>query len=156
MAVDNAGRPTADAVAAMAGSVLPVGGPKGSGLSLMVSLLAALVCDAEPDDEIGSMYTDLDRPQNLGQVFVVFDPGLLGPCEHAITRAEELVDRLHALRVAEGVDGVYFPGERGAERARQRRVDGIPLPPAVLTALAAACEGRGLAAEAAAVRALVG
>jgi LDH2 family malate/lactate/ureidoglycolate dehydrogenase len=75
MAVDPAGRPTTDAAAAMAGSVLPVGGVKGSGLSLVVALLAGLLCDAEFDDEIGSMYSDFDRPQNLGQVFVVIDPG---------------------------------------------------------------------------------
>ncbi|MGD9529853.1 Ldh family oxidoreductase [Pseudonocardia sp.] len=156
MAVDPTGRPTTDAAAAMAGSVLPVGGVKGSGLSLVVALLAGLVCDAEFDDEIGSMYSDFDRPQNLGQVFVVIDPGLLGPREHALARVEAFVDRLHALRVAEGADGVWFSGERGSERAARRRAEGIPLRPAVLEDLAQACETQGLAAEAAAVRALTG
>lgn len=155
MAVDPAGRPTTDAAAAMAGSVLPVGGVKGSGLSLMVTLLAGLVCDAEVDDEIGSMYTDFDRPQNLGQVFVVVDPGLLGEREQALARVEAMIDRLHALRVAEGADGVWFSGERGTERARQRRAEGIPLDPAALESLAAACDARGRTTEAAAVRALL-
>lgn len=154
MAVDAAGRPTTDAATAMAGSVLPFGGVKGSGLSLVVTLLAGLLCDAEFDDEIGSMYSDFDRPQNLGQVFIVIDPGLLGPRERALARVEELVDRLHALRVAEGAEGVWFSGERGTERARRRRSEGIPLRPAVLEELAAACAKQGLDAEAAAVRAL--
>jgi LDH2 family malate/lactate/ureidoglycolate dehydrogenase len=156
MAVDPAGRPTTDAAAAMAGSVLPVGGAKGSGLSLMVALLAGLVCDAEFDDEIGSMYRDFDRPQNLGQVFVVIDPGLLGPREESLARVQSFVDRLHALRAAQGSDGVWFSGERGTQRARRRRAEGIPLRPAVLADLALACATQGLAAEAAAVRALAG
>ncbi|MGQ0574878.1 MAG: Ldh family oxidoreductase [Pseudonocardia sp.] len=154
MAVDQAGRPTTDAALAMAGSVLPVGGVKGSGLSLVVTLLAGLVCDAEFDDEIGSMYTDFDRPQNLGQVFLVLDPGALGPRAPALARVEAMVDRLHALRVAEGADGVYFSGERGSARAAAGRAAGIPLRPAVLEALALACDAQDLIAEAATVRAL--
>lgn len=155
MAIDRAGRPTTDATAAMAGSVLPFGGVKGSGLSLVVTLLAGLLCDADFDDEIGSMYTDFDRPQNLGQVFIVVDPSLLGQREHTLARVEALVDRLHALRVAEGAEGVWFSGERGTERALRRRAAGIPLRPAVLEDLAAACERQGLAEQAATVRALV-
>jgi len=155
-ALDRAGCPTTDAAAAMAGSVLPVGGAKGSGLSLMVTLLAGLLCDAEFDDEIGSMYTDFDRPQNLGQVFVVADPGLLGPPEQVGARVEGLVDRLHALRTAAGADGVYFAGEQGMQRAREGRAGGVALPASVLDTLAAACEGRGLVVQAGAVRALAG
>lgn len=154
MAVDPDGRPTTVAAVAMAGSVLPFGGVKGSGLSLVVALLAGLVCDADFDDEIGSMYTDFDRPQNLGQVFIVLDPALLGPPEQVTARAEQLVDRLHALRPAEGGDGVWFSGERGTRRARMRRAEGIPLRPAVLEDLALACEKQGLADQAAQVRAL--
>lgn len=155
MAIDPVGRPTTDAAAAMAGSVLPVGGVKGSGLSLMVTLLAGLVCDADFDDEIGSMYTDFDRPQNLGQVFIVLDPELLGPREEALARVEAMIDRLHGLRVAEGADGVWFSGERGAQRTRQHRLHGIPVRPPVLEALAAVCDQQGLGACAADVRALL-
>ncbi|MGH3615915.1 MAG: Ldh family oxidoreductase [Pseudonocardia sp.] len=155
MAIDHAGRPTTDAVAAMAGSVLPVGGVKGSGLSFVVALLAGLLCDADFDDEIGSMYTDFDRPQNLGQVFIVVDPALLGPREHTRTRVEALVDRLHDLRVAEGADGVYFSGELGARRAQRRRAEGIPVRRDVLEQLAGACEENGLADQAAHVRSLL-
>lgn len=154
MAIDHDGRPTTDAVAAMVGSVLPVGGVKGSGLSFMVTLLAGLLCDADFDDEIGSMYTDFDRPQNLGQVFIVLDPAMLGPREHTVARVEAMVDRLHGLRVAEGAHGVYFSGELGTQRARQRRAEGIPLERDVLERLAGSCETNGLPVQAAHVRSL--
>lgn len=144
VALDADGRPTTDARAALDGSVLPVGGPKGSGLGLAVSLLAVLLAGAGADDEIGSMYLDLDRPQDVGQVFWVLDPGRFDPTPGGRARVEALIDRLHALRPSEG-EAVAFPGERGEARSADGRAHGVPVAAATLAALAAACDEFGLA-----------
>ncbi|HVL84490.1 MAG TPA: Ldh family oxidoreductase [Pseudonocardia sp.] len=157
VAVDADGRPTTDAAEAMRGSVAPVGGPKGSGLGLAVSLLAVLLGGGGRDAEIGSMYRDFDRPQDLGQVFLAVDPAGLGPPAEGTRRVEALIDALHALRPALGGDGtVAFPGERGEARAAQARAGGVPVAAAALEALATCCaEECGLPDAARGVRALL-
>jgi LDH2 family malate/lactate/ureidoglycolate dehydrogenase len=145
VAIDVEGRPTRDPSAALGGSVLPVGGPKGSGLGLGIALLAGLLGGADFDYEIGSMVADLDRPQNVGQVFVAADPGRLTEQEESSRRAEALVDALHRLRAAEGFERVLFSGEGGDARARQRAADGIPLACDTLERVADACEEARLA-----------
>jgi LDH2 family malate/lactate/ureidoglycolate dehydrogenase len=152
LAIDVDGHPTTDAAAALLGSLLPVGGAKGSGLALAIALLSGLA-GAEFDDEVAPTYGSLDRPQNLGQLFVVIDPGTLGPREESAARAERFVDRLHALPPAAGHE-VRFSGEGAQRRAEQGLADGITLAVDEVDRLARACDEHGLAAPGRLVRAL--
>lgn len=154
VAIDADGAPTTDAVAALAGSVLPVGGTKGSGLGLAVLLLAGMLAGAQFDDELGSMYRDFDRPQDVGQIFWALDPWRLNDRAGAQRRVEAVVDRLHALLPAAGSDGVLFPGEGGEARARQRLADGVPVAASTLAELASLCDDYGLGEQAGRLRAL--
>jgi LDH2 family malate/lactate/ureidoglycolate dehydrogenase len=144
LAIDAAGNPTTDAAAALAGSVLAVGGAKGSGLALAIDILAAALGGAEFACEMAPMYGPLDRPQNVGHVFIAVDPARLSDPDTTSTRLEQLVERLHSLRPAAGFDLVRYPGEGGAARAAQRRVSGIPLEGAEIQDAACACDECGL------------
>jgi LDH2 family malate/lactate/ureidoglycolate dehydrogenase len=143
-AIDSAGRPTTDPAAALGGSVLPVGGPKGSGLALGVSLLTAFLAEADFDDELDSMYTDSERPSNMGHVFIMIDPGRLTDAAAATDRAQAMIDRLHSLVPAEGFDGVRAAGEERERCARERRRTGIPIAVEEVAAFAAACSDCGV------------
>jgi LDH2 family malate/lactate/ureidoglycolate dehydrogenase len=155
LAIDKAGNPTTDAAAALAGSVLAMGGAKGSGLALAIDILAAALGGAEFAFEMAPMYGDLDRPQNVGHILIALDPGRLSDAASTQARLEGLVDRLHALRPAEGSSAVRYPGEGGAARVRQRQTGGIPLATAEIEDAAGACEECGLPALAARLRALL-
>lgn len=144
MALDAEGRPTTDAAAALEGSLLPVGGPKGSGLAMGISLLAALLAGGDFDDEMDSMYEDFSRPQNLGQAFLAIDPWRFGDRDAATARLEGLVDRLHALAPAEGFGQVLFAGEDGDLCERERRRAGIPVELRELRRIAEACRDAGI------------
>jgi LDH2 family malate/lactate/ureidoglycolate dehydrogenase len=141
MAIDPDGQPTTDPAAALAGSLLPVGGAKGSGLALAISLLAVLLAGAEGDDQMGSMYKDFDRAQDSGHVFIAIDGARLGG---AGRRLDEAIDRLGALRVADGHRSVEYPGQAGARLARARLRDGVPIRPAELVDAAQTCDALGL------------
>ena len=120
-AIDSAGRPTTDPVSALRGSVLPVGGPKGSGLALGISLLTAFLAEADFDDELDSMYADSERSASrVAPLFVVIDPGRLTDAAAATGRAQAMIDRLHALVPAAGFDGVRAAGEERERCARER------------------------------------
>jgi LDH2 family malate/lactate/ureidoglycolate dehydrogenase len=144
LALDAEGRSTTDPASALAGSVLPVGGPKGSGLALAITLLTAFLADADFDDEMGSMYADFSRPQNIGHVFVMIDPGRLNDPDRAIGRAEAMIDRLHALLPADNAEDVRAAGEQSERCARERRASGIPVATEEIEALAAACAACGV------------
>lgn len=151
-ALDSEGSPTTDPAAALAGSVLPLAGPKGSGLAFAIALIAGVLAGGAFDDEMPSIYRDFEQPQELGQLFVALDPFALTEPSSAERRLERLVDRLHAVSPAQGFDAVALAGEGGDARARQRRRSGIPVPAHELEAIARCCSAAGL--EAVAERAL--
>jgi LDH2 family malate/lactate/ureidoglycolate dehydrogenase len=141
LAIDAQGRPTSDPAAALAGSLLPVGGPKGSGLALAISLLAVLFAVADSDDEMASLYKDFDRPQNAGHIFIAIEASRLGDPGQ---RLDAIVERLVALRPVKGTSAVRYPGQRGARLARERRQSGIPVSPAEILDVAETCGVFGL------------
>lgn len=147
-ALDREGRPTTDPVAALAGSVLPLAGPKGFGLAFAIALFVGILGEAAFDDEMPSIYRDFERPQDLGQVFCALDPFVLTDRATATRRIESFVDRLHAVRPAAGSDTVTYCGEGADARARERARSGIPVPAHELEAIAESCSEAGLDAVA--------
>lgn len=73
-ALDKRGKPTTDPNAALAGSVLPIGGPKGSGIAAMMDVFAGLMTGAAFKGEVGDMNGPTDVEQNVGHWFLVFRP----------------------------------------------------------------------------------
>ena len=120
-ALDPDGRPTTDARAALAGTVLPMGAAKGAALALMVEILAAGLTGANFGYQASSFLDANGPPPGVGQLFVVIDPAAFGGGD-MLSRVEALLGTMLAE------EGVRLPGDRRlAERAR-RRSDGIDLP----------------------------
>jgi ureidoglycolate dehydrogenase (NAD+) len=113
-AVDAAGKETTDP--SKVSAVLPMAGPKGSGLSLMIEVLAS-VLGGNP----------LISAAGFNGLVIAINPGLIGDQEHFIDEVERLADAIKALPPAEGVDDVLLPGERGFAIADARIETGIPL-----------------------------
>ena len=126
-ALDPEGRPTTDAKAAYDGVVLPIAGPKGSGLSLVMEAMAGVMSGAAFGGEVGNPYVDFDKPQRTGHLFMAFRPDLfMAPAQYA-ERIGELVRRAKAQPLAEGFDEILMPGEREARLAAERRANGLPV-----------------------------
>jgi LDH2 family malate/lactate/ureidoglycolate dehydrogenase len=141
LALDAEGAPTSDPRAALAGSLLPMAGAKGSGLALAIALLMVLLGEADCDDEMASLYNDPDRAQNTGHVFIAVEPSRLRTDP---TRITEMIDRLLALRPASGVSAIAYPGARSARLAAERRRNGVPITRAEIQRVADACASCGL------------
>jgi LDH2 family malate/lactate/ureidoglycolate dehydrogenase len=156
LAVDAEGRPTTDAKAALAGSVLPFAGPKGSGLALAIGMLCGVLAGADFDDELASMYEDFDKPQNVGQLFLVIDPWSIQDRAFGQGRWDALIDRLSALTPVEGHRSIQYPGQPEEAVARERAHSGIPISSAELIAFVDCCTEFGFEDLAATARSLVG
>lgn len=68
-AIDTEGRPTSNPVDALAGAVLPFGGPKGSGLAMGIEFLCGTLLSGITGPAVGDMYEHWDRTQQVGHIF---------------------------------------------------------------------------------------
>jgi len=109
VALDSTGEPTTDPAAALDGTILPFGGPKGSGLAIAVEVLAGgLVGAAMGHDVTGTYHTE--DPCTKGDLFVVIDPDVLGDGTFEET-ASQFLQSLKETETAAGHDEIRLPGE---------------------------------------------
>lgn len=135
-AVDSGGRPTSDPAAALAGALLTFGGFKGSGISLLIDLLAGLLPGGRSGPEIVPLYQRLDEPQGVGHLFLALDVAAFEPLAAFTARVDETVRRIRALPPAAGATRALLPGEIEHQRARDYAELGIPLPSDAVAELA--------------------
>jgi LDH2 family malate/lactate/ureidoglycolate dehydrogenase len=143
-ALDASGRPTTDPSAAMQGVVLPVGGPKGSGLAMLMDIFGGVISGAAFAGDVGDQYKDFDRPQNVGHFFLAMRPDLFVSAEEYATRMGTLVGRVHDGPRADGVGEILMPGEREAKIEEVRRMRGIPYDSRELAGLLAEADQVGI------------
>jgi (2R)-3-sulfolactate dehydrogenase (NADP+) len=125
-ALDVEGNPTTDAAAAMAGSMLPMGGAKGAALALMVELLTAGLTGSSYAYEASSLFDDQGPPPDLAHFVLVLDPARFAGDFAA--RAEAMFEAIEAE------EGARLPGARRfAERAS--RAERLEIAPDLLEAL---------------------
>jgi (2R)-3-sulfolactate dehydrogenase (NADP+) len=120
-AVDASGRPTTDAAAAMKGAMLPIGGPKGSALALMVEILAAALTGSAFGWEASSLFDDKGDAPNLGHAILALDPERLS--------GGSFMARMGALVAAMGAeDDVRLPGLTRLTNRRAAAEHGVSIP----------------------------
>lgn len=136
-ALDADGRPTTDPDAALKGVMLPFGGAKGSGLSLIVDVLSGVLSGAEFGGRVLSVTTNTERESGNGHFMLAFKvSAFMTETDFAARMADEL-SRLAALPPADGFAAVTYPGERSGEKLAKRRAGGIPVPADLLDKLIA-------------------
>lgn len=105
-AVDESGRPTTDATAALKGSLQPIGGAKGAALALMVEVLAVTLTGARFGFEASSFFDAEGAPPGVGQFLIAIDPTAFGG-------ADVFNDRMATLAsMIEGDGDARLPGTR--------------------------------------------
>lgn len=73
LAIDAEGKPITDATKVGEGALLPFGGAKGFGLSLMVEILAGVLTGAGISEGVASMYSDFERSGDNGHFLLALD-----------------------------------------------------------------------------------
>jgi len=125
-ALDPAGRPTSDPAVAVKGSLLPIGGPKGYALSLMVEALCSTLSDAEPGFQV-TYENMVKRPSNIAQFFLVLNPAGFAGSEAYGKRIAHIADAVKKTKAMEGAEPPRLPGARGHAVNRKARAGGIPV-----------------------------
>jgi len=126
-ALDAAGSTTTDPNEALRGVVLPIGGPKGSGIAMMMDIFGGLLTGSSFAGGVNDQYKDLDKRSGVGHWFMVFRPEIfLDSEEEYLERMDALLQRVRDSEKADGVDRVYTPGELEEIKEKTQREGGIP------------------------------
>jgi LDH2 family malate/lactate/ureidoglycolate dehydrogenase len=128
-ALDADGRATTDPANALQGVILPVGGPKGSGIAMMMDIFGGVLTGAAYAGDVGDQTKDFDHPQNVGHFLLAMKPDLFVSLDEYKTRMDTLIGRIHACPTAEGFTEVLVAGEIEARHEALRRQTGIPYSP---------------------------
>jgi LDH2 family malate/lactate/ureidoglycolate dehydrogenase len=133
-ALDADGRPTEDPEAALGGTLLPIGGPKGYGLALVVDALAGVLTGSDYGVHLSSVH-DLSRRASVGFVMQAVDITALADWAEYQKEVGSLVSEIRTSPRASSVDRIFLPGEIEWLARRQRMESGIPVPVKVLERL---------------------
>jgi ureidoglycolate dehydrogenase (NAD+) len=144
-ALDADGKPATDPH--KAAWPLPLGGPKGSGLSFMIEMLAGVLGGNSILTKVLGPERSKRNAQNA--LIVVMDVAAFRPDGGFWRDADGLADLIKELPLRDGFDEILLPGERGSRTAQDRRQKGIPLPSGTWDALRQIAEANGIALPAA-------
>jgi LDH2 family malate/lactate/ureidoglycolate dehydrogenase len=111
VAVDPEGKPTLDPTLALAGAILPWGGPRGLAVGTIVQVLGILAGSPVVMHETGGW----------GYFFLAFNPELLMPLPEFKKRVADLRTTVETSRTMHGFDTVRMPGTGSRNRIKEKQ-----------------------------------
>jgi len=136
------GKPLTDPARTSEGFLLPIGGPKGFGLSVVIGLLAGVLNGAAFGSDVVDFTKDTTSSTNTGQFVAALDPKAFGMGDAFPKVAARIFAEMRASSPLPGHHPVRLPGDGKSAFAQERRKSGLHLNPALLqdlNALAADC-----------------
>jgi L-2-hydroxycarboxylate dehydrogenase (NAD+) len=129
------GEPITDPKKVEEGVLLPIGGHKGSGLALMIGLLAGVLNGAAFGRDVIDVTKPGKEPTNTGQFVVALDVSrFIAPDVFAAEMDRHLKD-LGASPTLPGFDSIRLPGGERRKRRADRSANGVQLSPALIKQL---------------------
>jgi LDH2 family malate/lactate/ureidoglycolate dehydrogenase len=122
------GKPTTDPNLGMKGSVVPIGGPKGYGITMFVDILSGILSGAQFGPHLGNMWNDFVNPQNVGHFFLCIDISKFVQLDVFRKRVGQMREEIKALPKNEGVPEIFMPGEIEWKKTIDRKEKGVPVP----------------------------
>jgi ureidoglycolate dehydrogenase (NAD+) len=126
------------------GALLPIGGPKGSGLAMMFECLSSVMAGnqlLEPALIRREGYT----PKHVqNSVVAAIDISKFTELEGYKEHIDSLIDGIKALPKADGFSEIFVPGEPEEKAFAERSRNGIPLPEGTVHNLVAVSEKYGV------------
>jgi uncharacterized oxidoreductase len=142
--IDSQGNPTTDPsdfYAQPPGALLPFGGHKGYGLSVIAEMFAGAIT--------GNGCTNPENNERLlnGMFSFIVDPQRWTDETDYESEVRRFIDYVKSSRRRPGVEEILLPGEIEERTRRERMTSGIAIEEPTWQAIAAACESVGVSAE---------
>jgi LDH2 family malate/lactate/ureidoglycolate dehydrogenase len=143
-AVTAQGLPTTNPTEAIAGMLLPSGGPKGFGLSFLIDLLCGLLSQGASGAQVRPLYGDVSVPYDCSHLFIAIDVAHFCDLDWFRAQAANAAARIRGGKRAPGVTQLFTPGEPEWQR-RNRSGEQVLVDPAVVAMLQRYAERLGVA-----------
>jgi L-2-hydroxycarboxylate dehydrogenase (NAD+) len=125
--IDREGKPLTDPKRASEGFLVPIGGPKGYGLALMIGLLAGTLNGAAFGRDVVDYTVDCKTPSNTGQSIVAVNIAAFADVPSFKESVDEVWEVMKSSPTLPGIDEVRLPGEHSEQIYRDRMAHGAPL-----------------------------
>ncbi len=133
-AIDQNGSPTNDAQLALKGSLLPIGGYKGYGITLIVDLLSGVLSGAAYGPHVGSPREPAQK-QNVGQLFIAINIDMIQPKDEFKSRVDNYIQEIKNSKLAERSTEILIPGELEFRKEQEYQQSGLQINDSVIKSL---------------------
>ncbi|WP_298837047.1 3-dehydro-L-gulonate 2-dehydrogenase [Clostridium sp.] len=107
------------------GRVLPIGYWKGSGLSILLDLIATILSGGNSSYEVGKI--DGVAEYKLSQIFIAIDPSKATDSEFIKVAVNEVIKDIKDSQRVDENRGIFYPGERTLNTRNKNLEEGIPV-----------------------------
>jgi LDH2 family malate/lactate/ureidoglycolate dehydrogenase len=136
------GKPTEDAKVALKGSLEPVGGVKGSALSLIIDIVCGILTDTVLTGGVKNI-TDVSGPSKTGHFFAALDISRFIDMNLFKSNIDFVIKHIKSLPAVDGGQ-IFMPGEIEFNLGRKRMKEGIPVEEEVVRSLNAVAARYGV------------
>ena len=133
--IDREGKPLTDPKRADDGHLLPIGDYKGSGLSLIIGLLAGALNRAAVGRDVVDFVKEAGTPTNTGQAIAAISIEAFLPPAEFKRGVDRLIRDIRNSPRLPGVERIWLPGEQSHTKLLDRRAHGVPVPKALRDSL---------------------
>lgn len=129
------GEPLTDPKRSSEGLLEPIGGYKGSGLALVLGILAGVLNGAAFGRDVIDFNTDSSSETNTGHFILAIDVKRFQPLAAFQGELDRQLASLQASQTMPGFETIRLPGADRVRRIAERSNTGVPIAPALVTAL---------------------
>ncbi len=133
--IDREGKPLTDPKRADEGYLLPIGDYKGSGLSLIIGILAGALNRAALGRAVIDFVKDAGKSTNTGHAIAAIAIDTFMPAAEFKRAIDGLIRDIRGSRRLPGVERIWLPGEQSHANFLDRNAQGIPVPKALRDSL---------------------
>ena len=126
------GKPLTDPANRSDGFLLPIGGPKGFGLSVALGLMAGVLNGAAFGSDVVDFTSDTTSQTNTGQFVMALNIEAFGALDDFTRNTTRAFDEMRASEPLPDHPSVRLPGDGKHRQVAQRVQDGVPVNAALL------------------------
>ncbi len=126
--IDKEGKPLTDPKRAHEGHLLPIGDYKGSGLSLIIGLLAGALNRAAMGRDVVDFVKEVGTPTNTGHAICALAIDTFVPLAEFKGTVDGFIRDIRNSQRLPGIERIWLPGEQSHAKFLNRRAHGVPMP----------------------------
>jgi LDH2 family malate/lactate/ureidoglycolate dehydrogenase len=124
--IDSEGNPTTNPGEALKGTLLPIAGPKGSGLAIVIDILAGMLSGSKYGPEVRTFHK-LEGATGVGVFCVAIDIKRFMDLDDFYSKVDNYIHEIKNLKKVKDVSEIYLPGEIELQQEEKANKQGIEL-----------------------------